>query len=81
MSERLLPSDIELYSKPDYLAPIHHPGIMKQLCAEIRASWAEIEALRAIALAAAEEMMASPATDSPLFDAVRAWQKSQREKA
>lgn len=89
MSEvRLLPSDIEtLKLAGDNLQQSSQGGLkysgskIEKLCNEIEASWAEIEQLRAIALAAAEEMANSPATDSPLFDAVREWQKRQREKA
>ena len=89
-------------------------SIFIDLCAEIRACWAELEGarkqlrtqfeqrqfvgemienmpmnrliaenelLRKIAIAAAEQIAARPQLETPLLEAVEAWQKSNRDSA
>jgi len=56
-------------------------AIICDLCAEIRACWAELELLRSIAIAAAEQIAARPQLETPLLEAVEAWQKSNRDSA
>ena len=56
-------------------------SIFIDLCAEIRACWAELELLRSIAIAAAEQIAARPQLETPLLEAVEAWQKSNRDSA
>ena len=51
------------------------------LCDEIEACWAELELLRSIAIAAAEQIAARPQLETPLLEAVEAWQKSNRDSA
>lgn len=80
MSERLLPSDVEAVER---MIKSETPAgrVILDLCAEIRACWAELELLRPIAIAAAEQIAARPQLETPLLEAVEAWQKSNRNSA
>lgn len=52
-----------------------------RLCNEIHGSHAELELLRPIAIAAAEQIAARPQFETSLLEAVEAWQKSNRDSA